>query len=98
MLIAELVYRFHFNATHLILEIATAPFQDMLDLSDRNNREEFGEQEITGKEKTKRTHVEAYLPDSGTIVCAPGTGQVVAVNRSNDDYKTFEPHTDIHQD
>lgn len=79
MFVAELCYRLHFNTTHLVFEITTTPLQDMLDLSDRNNREELGEEEITGKEQTKRTQIEAYLPDSGTIVSAPGTGQVVAV-------------------
>src|SRR5688572_8378248 len=68
----------------------------MLDLSHRNYREELGEQEITGKEQTERTEVKPDLPNSGGIISTPATGQVIAIDRSNDDNKTLEPHTDVY--
>lgn len=49
----------------------TVFLQDMFDLSDRNYREEFREQEVAGKEQTKRTHIETNLPDSWSIVSTP---------------------------
>ncbi len=70
----------------------------MFDLCNRNNREEFGEQEVTGKEQSKSSQIESNLPDRWCIISTPGAGQVITVHGSNDDHKTFEPHTDIYQD
>ena len=98
MLMSKLFYCFCFHFIHFLFIIFPASFQYMLDLRHRNNREEFREQEITGKEQPKCSHIKTNLPDSRCIISTPGTGQVITIHRSNDDHKTLEPHTDIHQD
>src|SRR5574343_12532 len=78
--------------------VFTGFLQDVLDLCHCNYREEFREQEVTGKEQTECTYIETDLIDSRTVIRTPATRQVVAVHRSYDDHETLEPHTDIHQD
>ena len=43
----------------------------MFDLRYRNNREEFGEQEITGKEQPEGSHVEIQPPRWWVIISTP---------------------------
>ena len=50
MLVREFFDIFFFDDIHLLLEAIAGSLQDMLDFRNRDNREEFGEQEITGKE------------------------------------------------
>ena len=38
------------------------------------------------------------LPRSSVYNKYSRTGQIITVNRSNNDHKTLEPHTDIHHD
>src|SRR5215831_16897097 len=68
----------------------------MLDFRHGNNREEFREQEVTGKEQTKCSQVETYLPYCGPVISTPATRQIIAINGGNNDHKPFEPHTDIY--
>lgn len=70
----------------------------MLDLRYGYNGEEFRKKEITGKEQAKCSHIKTDLPDSRCIIRTPGTGQVITIDRSNDDHKTLEPHTDVYDD
>jgi len=69
----------------------------MFDFGQRNYREKFGKQEIAGKEQSKSSQVKSNFKNAGCIIGAPAAGQVIAVDRSNDDYKTFEPHTYVYQ-
>src|SRR5690606_37398853 len=97
LLVCKIIYRLCFNRIHSLFVAVAILFQDMLDLSDSDNREKLGEKEIAGEEQPECTQVKTNLPDSRRIICTPGTGQVVAVYRGHDDHKPFEPHTDIHQ-
>src|SRR5687768_7918664 len=63
---------------------------------DSNHREEFREQEIARKEQAKCSQVKSNLPNGGCVICSPAAREIVAVQRCNDDHKTFEPHTYIH--
>src|SRR5690606_11264935 len=75
---------------HISLIAFTTFLQDMLDLGNRNNREEFRKQEETGEEQTKSSKVETNFPQRRSIVGTPATGQIVAVDRSYNDHETFE--------
>ena len=78
--------------------VFTATLQDELDFCHRNYREPLGKQEEAGEEQTKRTEVETNFPRSGAIVVAPARWHIVTIQRSNDNYETFEPHTNVHDD
>src|SRR5688572_13012132 len=96
LFIPKLIRAFSFHHIHPFLIILPALFQDMLDLCNRNYREIFREQEITGKEQSEGTQVKTHFPDGRCVIGTPGRRQVIAVQRSNDDHKTLEPHTHVH--
>src|SRR5687768_12283747 len=95
-IVIERIQIFLFQLDHTLLIVLTGFFQDVLDFRHRNNREEFREQEITGKEQSECTQVETNFPDGGCIVSTPVTGYIIAVNRGNNDHKALEPHTNVH--
>ena len=82
---------------HFPLMCFAGCFQYELDLSYRNYREVFSEQEEAGKEQAECTHIETYLRPCWAIV-RPATWYIVAVQRGNDDNETLEPHTYVHDD
>ena len=96
----KIIQGFFLDLVHFLpVFIGAAGFlQDMLDLGDRDHREEFRKQEITGKEQSERPEIESDLPDRWAIIGRPATGDVVAVNREDDDDEALEPHPDIHDD
>src|SRR5687768_5138289 len=98
VLFNKLLGSFIFQLRHSPLIILTILFQNMFDLGDRDNREEFGEQEITGKEQPECSQVKTSFPDSRCIISTPCTGQVLTIHRCDDDHETFEPHTDVYKD
>ena len=92
----ELFRRLRFFLTHLLLVGGAGFLQDMFDLGDRDNREEFGEEEITGEEKSECAHIKPDLEDRGPVVRGPAAGYIVPVDGGHDDHEAFEPHPDIH--
>jgi hypothetical protein len=98
MFVCKLLYFLALYYIHLFFEILTILFQDMLDLRHGNNREELGEQEITGKEQAERTEVKTHFPDGWCIIRAPARRQVIALQRCNDDHKPLEPHPNVDED
>ena len=60
--------RFPFFRSHLFLIVITGFFQDMLDFRNRDNREEFREQEITGEKQSERPEIKSNLPDGRRII------------------------------
>src|SRR5438034_9601285 len=98
MFLSKLLHRDRFLFRHVVLEALTILLQDMLDLSDRNYREEFGEQEEAGKEQSESSQVKSDFPDCRSIVCTPATWNIITINRSYNDHKTFEPHTYVNND
>src|SRR5574343_93146 len=84
-----------FDNTHFILVSFTGCFQYIFDLCNCNYREVFCKQEEAGKEQSECTGIETNFPDGWAVVYRPAGWQVVAVERSNNDYKTLEPHTNV---
>src|SRR6476620_8633785 len=68
----------------------------MFDFRDRNYREELRKQEVACKEQAECSHIKSDLPDRWRIISRPAARKVITIDGSNDDHKTFEPHTDIH--
>src|SRR5579859_1999483 len=68
----------------------------MLDLRDGDDREEFREQEVTGKEQAECADIEPDLPNARGIIHSPAAGKIVAIDGGDDDHKPFEPHADIY--
>src|SRR5689334_8173053 len=89
--------RCFFHCIHLLLIIITASLQYVFDFCHSDNREILREKEITCKEQTKRSHIESNFPNYRHVIRTPATRQIITIYRSNDDYKTFEPHTNIYQ-
>src|ERR1700682_2435906 len=89
------VFMFHF--IHFLFIVFSASFQNMFDLRECNDREEFREQEKAGKEQAESPHIKSNLPDSRPVIGTPGAGQIIPVNRSDDYHKAFKPHTYIYQ-
>src|SRR4051812_4760779 len=95
VLMSKFFHRFLLQLTHTILLGFAGFLQDMLDLRNCNNGEEFREQEVTGKEQSEGSDIEANLPDTWGIIPGPAAGEIVTVDGSNDDHKPFEPHPDV---
>ena len=91
-------YALLFCLTHLFLVHTTGFLQDMPYLMEGNNREEFGEQEITGKEQPESADIETHFPDRRPVIRRPAAGQIIPVNGRHDNDKPLEPHPDIHDD
>ena len=94
----KLFHALLFRLTHLLLVYVAGFLQDMPDLMDGDDREEFGEEEITGEEQPESPDIEAHFPDRRPVIRRPAAGNVVPVNRRHDDHETLEPHPDIHDD
>ena len=86
-----------FHLIHFLFKILPASFQYMFYLRDRDDREEFREQEIAGEEQPECSHVKSNLPNGWGIINTMGRWQVIAVYGGNNDHKSFEPHTNVHQ-
>src|SRR5664279_4692496 len=97
MFMSKFIYWFHLYLRHIILIAFAILLQYMFNFCQCNYREEFRKQEVTGKEQSKRSEIKPYFKNTGRIISAPAAGQVIAVNGSNNNYKTFEPHTNVNQ-
>src|SRR5215470_18353839 len=92
------IYCFGFQFVHAVFIAVSTPLQQVFDLSRCNYREEFCKEEVTGKEQPKRSHIKTNFPNCWPIICAPWRRQVFTVNGCDNNYKPFEPHSNIHQD
>ena len=75
----ELIHIFAFQLCHFILEAFAIGFQYILDLSNRDDWEIFGEKEETSEEKSEGSNIESDLPNGWSVIDGPGRGKVVAV-------------------
>ena len=80
-----------------IFKIFTGCFHDRFQFTLSNNREHSCEHKKTSEEKSYGPNIDTYFDPSGSIH-APAGWKVIAVNGSNDDHKTLEPHSDIYDD
>src|SRR5580658_3927709 len=90
--------RLLFFLAHLLFKYFARSLQDVLDLRNGDHRRKLREQEIAGKEQPERPDIEPDLPDRRPVIRSPATGYIIAINRQDDNYKTFEPHPDIYDD
>src|SRR5580698_2746413 len=91
-------HTFRLFMAHLFLVDIPRFFQDMLDLGNRDHREEFREQEITSEEQPESPDVEADLPDRRAVIRSPTAGYIIPVDREDDDHEPLKPHPDIYDD
>ena len=61
--VCKLLCRFFFRIGHLLFIVLTALLQDVLNLRDRNYREEFREQEVAGEEQSEGSEIESNFPN-----------------------------------
>src|SRR5688572_17171541 len=97
LIVCKLFNTLFFHHIHFFFVILPALFQNMFYLGYCNYREKFGEKEITSKEQSKCSHIKTHLPYSRGIISTPARWQVITIQGSNNDHKTFEPHTHVHQ-
>ena len=71
--------------------------QDVFYFGHGNHGHRFGKHEEGREEESDGADVKTNFVRRGGIV-APARRQVVAVQGSNDDHKTLEPHPDVHDD
>src|SRR6516165_8142533 len=68
----------------------------MLDFRHRNDREIFGEQEVTGEEQPEGSQVKSDFIDGGCIISTPAAWHIIPENGSSNNYESFVPHADIY--
>ncbi len=52
--------------------------------------------EKAGKKQPESAKIKTYFPNARAIVITPAAGEIVTINRGNNDHKTFEPHTYVY--
>ena len=75
----------------------TTTFNDTLHFGHVDYREEFREKQEGCEEESEGEKVFTNIIHRW-VEHGPARWNVVTVNRGNDDYKSFEPHTDVHND